>query len=284
MVPRPPRVVAVLLALALAASAGACTAGGGGTGADSPDEPGTDVPATEVEYRTGRDATLRLPEAAAPDAVVVLVPGGSWRSADPTGLHPLAQALVAEGLATLTIAYGTAGTGDHHPVPVQDLTCATAFAAERVPDVPVVLLGHSAGAHLAALAGLVPDQDAACAAPWHAADAVVGLAGPYDVERVGPVAAELFGAPRSEEPELWAEGNPLTWVDERADVPFLLVHGEDDAVVPRALTDEFAAALRAAGHEVAVVTYAVVDHLQVIDPDVVADDVVRWVAGTVLDR
>lgn len=215
---------------------------------------------------------------------MVLVPGGSWRSADPTGMHVLADDLVRDGLATLTITYGTAGTGDHHPVPVQDLTCATAFAADRVPDVPVILLGHSAGAHLAALAGLAPEQGASCDAPAHAADAVVGLAGPYDVERVGPLATQLFDASRGEEPALCAQGNPLTWVEERPDVPFLLVHGQDDDVVPRVFTDVFAAALRAAGHDVAVVTYPGVDHLQVIDPDVVADDVVRWVAGTVVER
>ncbi|NCT89954.1 prolyl oligopeptidase family serine peptidase [Cellulomonas sp. APG4] len=281
MAPRARRVVPALLALALVAGVAACT-GEGAEGGPPGDGARAEVVVAEVEYRTGRAGRLQVP--AGPDAVVVLVPGGSWRSADPAGMHVLADALGSAGLATLTVTYGTDGTGDHHPVPVQDLTCATAFAAARVPDVPVVLLGHSAGAHLAALAALAPDQGAACAAPAHDADAVVGFAGPYDVERVGPVAGALFDAPRSQEPELWADGNPLTWVSERPEVPFLLVHGEDDAVVPQALTDDFGAALHEAGHEVTVVTYPGVDHLQVIDPNVVADDVVRWVTGAVVDR
>jgi dipeptidyl aminopeptidase/acylaminoacyl peptidase len=233
-----------------------------------------------LEYRPGRSATVLRPDEA-PGAVVVLVPGGSWMSADPTGMRRLAGPLADAGLATVTITYGTWGSGDRHPVPQQDVACAVAFAATQVPGVPVVLLGHSAGAHLAALVGLVPEQGGACPHTARAADGVVGLAGPYDVVRTGGMAANLFGAGQDEDPQAWRDGNPLTWVEERPDVPFLLVHGEEDHVVPRFFSDDLGAALAGAGHRVDVVTYPGVDHLEVIEPDVVTDDVVRWVTDAV---
>ncbi|WP_024288693.1 alpha/beta fold hydrolase [Cellulomonas sp. KRMCY2] len=251
----------------------------------TPEPPGSSA-AGPTEYRDGLSATIDLPTGTEPTAVVVLVPGGGWSSADPGGLAPLAAALAEDGLAVVTITYGTSGTDAFYPTPVDDVRCAVAFAAAQVPGVPVVLVGHSAGAQLVALVGLVPEPDPAgardCAYPDHAADAVVGLAGPYDVTRTGGLARNLFGVGQDEDAELWAAGNPLTWVDERPDVPYLLVHGESDSDVPTAFTSDFAALLDDAGHDVTVELVPGADHGDIYQPGTVGELLIDWIDGTVL--
>lgn len=232
------------------------------------------------EYLDGHEATI-LPSTD-PRAVVVLVPGGGWSSADPTGLRPLAADLAEAGLAVVTVTYGTSATGDVYPRPVDDVACAAAFAAEQVPGVPVVLVGHSAGAHLVVMAGLVPDrEDPECQYPPHPADAVVGIAGPYDVARTGGIAGHLFGVPKDQDPELWRDGNPHTWVGERPDLPFLLVHGDADLLVPLFFTRDMAEALEGAGHPVTVEVLPGLGHSDIYQPEAIADLLEAWVLRTV---
>jgi len=245
------------------------------------DDGAVDAPTTRGpgEYLPGLGVSVDLP-AEAPAAVVVLVPGGSWQTADPEGWSPLAADLADNGLAAVTITYGTSSTDSYYPRPVDDVACAVAYAAEQVPGVPVVLLGHSAGAELVALVGLVPDrEDATCPYAPYAPDAVVGLAGPYDVSRVGSLAESLFGVPESDDPDLWRDGNPFTWTAERPDVPYLLVSGEADDVVPEVFTDDFAAALTEGGHDVTVEKLPGVTHMSVFTPEVVGDLLVAWITA-----
>lgn len=270
----------------IAAAAGAALllvvlAGSAACAPDAAEPDGTSSPRT-TDYRPGMPATVQLPQGPA-RAAVVLVPGGSWSTAEPAGIARLADAVLAADLAVVTVTYGTSGSGALYPVPADDVACAVSFAAAQVPDVPVVVVGHSAGGHLALLAALAPEPrvPGACPHPTHPADGVVGLAGPYDVAATG-MAENLFGVPRSEAPQVWTEGNPLTWAAERPDLPVLLLHGDDDAVVPVRFTDGAAEALRAGGHPVQVEVLPGVDHMEVIRPDVIGDLLTGWVTGTVL--
>lgn len=262
-------------------SGGATTAHGDASVAASSQRRGTTA---EGEYRPELAVTVDLPQGEAP-AVVVLVPGGGWSSADPTGLAPLAASLADAGLAVVTITYGTSGTGDYYPTPPDDVACGVAYAAAQVPGVPVVLLGHSAGAQLAALVGLVPSRgtDETCPSSPHQADAVVGLAGPYDVAATGGLAESLFGVGEDENPGMWDDGNPVVQAGERPEVPFLLVHGDADRVVPEDFTTSFADALTDAGHDVTLRILPGVDHSTVYGADVVGDLVQRWVETTVVE-
>lgn len=234
------------------------------------------------EYLPGLEASVDLP-AGDPRAVVVLVPGGGWSSADPTGLRLLVGPLTEADLAVVTITYGTSATEDFYPRPADDVACAVAYAGEQVPDVPVVLVGHSAGAHLAALVALRGGTDPECPYPAREADGVVGLAGPYDVSQAGGIAGRhLFGTRESEDADRWADGNPHTWVGERPELPFLLVHGDADAEVPMFFTDDLAVALDEAGHPVTVEVLPEVTHLTIILPGVIGDVLVGWVARAVV--
>jgi acetyl esterase/lipase len=234
----------------------------------------------DQEYMPGRAVSVDLPDGD-PTAVLVIVPGGGWQTADPAGLQPLADAFVDDGLAVVTITYGTSSTGDSYPGPVDDVRCAVAYAAATVPGVPVVLLGHSAGAQLAALAALRPDlQEETCPSPAMSADGVVGVAGPYDVSSTNGGAQRLFGVPESKDPEMWTEGNPLTWAAERPTLPVLLVHGAGDPVVAMTFTEDFADALTAGGHDVRVDVVEGADHATVLDAETLVPAVTDWIQSS----
>lgn len=228
------------------------------------------------EFLPGLPVALAVPED--PRAVLVLVPGGGWHQSDPAGFTLLGQDLAERGLAAVTITYGTADAGAYFPESLHDVACGVAYAAQQVPDVPVVVVGHSAGGHLAALVGLVPDHpdDPGCPYPPRAADAVIGLAAPYNTQALLP--RDLVGPDPA--PGVWADSDPAHFVRERPDVPFLLVHGEADTVVVPWSSTDFRIRLERGGHLVTVRRLGGVGHGGVIKAEVVGDILVDWVDAT----
>ena len=279
----------VLLA-ALAASLGTIASCTASDGSDSTDGSATAAPTAAgptptdpTAFDPAESTRLFLPGAgehvSTPVPLVVLVPGGGWISADPAGLVPLAEDLQERGTAVATVTYRTAADGAYFPLPVQDITCDVAYVAAQVGErgtevSEVVLVGHSAGAQLAALVALGQDADAECSDALVPVDRFVGIAGPYDVSQAPP-AALLFGPERSGTDQ-WAEGNPLTYADSRPQVPVLLLHGHLDAVVPIAFTEQFAAALEAGGHEVTTRYVDEADHQSIFGATMVGPLLAEW--------
>ncbi len=247
-----------------------------------PDPPDALAPPASHEYLPGLEAYPHVPEGVTTAPVVVIVPGGSWRSSGTVGYQPLAAALADKGVFAMPVRVRVADDGATWPVPVEDVLCAladgVATARERgIEPGPVVLLGHSAGAHLAAVAALTPEAfDPGCRDERVEPDAVVGLAGPYDIRRFAEPAEALIGAPLSDGDPRWAAANPVLLADRRPDVSFLLLTGGADDVVDRRFTTDFGVALDEAGHPTTVAVLEGVDHQEVYWPSVAADPVVRW--------
>lgn len=269
-------VTAAVLSAALLAS---CA----GSASDAPGAapPGTGT-STTIEYAPGLTEDLYLPAGQGRVPLVVLVPGGGWATADPTGLAGLASNLAEAGVAAAPTHLRAAQDGVTYPTPLEDVLCAVAAAADRlrsrgfVPD-PVAVLGHSSGAHLAALAVLaVDDYSPTCDLPVVRPAALVGLSGPYDISQVPEVASALLGTSPDDDPDTWAAANPVDRADLRPDVPVLLLHGEDDETVPVDFTTQFAEALDEAGHPTTVEVVPGVDHLGIFEPDVAGPPVVAW--------
>jgi acetyl esterase/lipase len=224
--------------------------------------------------------TLEFPSGASSATLIVLVPGGGWATADPTGLLPLASALAAEGAAVAAITHRAQADDAFYPVPVHDIACGVARAVAETKsagfDVDgVVLVGHSSGAHLASLVALAGiEANAGCPYEPVAADSLVGLAGPYDITRMGSLASNLFapGSPDSDR----ADANPFTHVGLRPDVDVLLVHGLDDDTVPQFFTDEFAGALTQSGHTVELIHAGGVDHHSIYSAEFAAPLIGNW--------
>lgn len=166
--------------------------------------------------------------------VVILVHGGGWYRGDRSSTEPLAELLADEGFVTINATYRTSAGG--FPDSVEDVVCATiagrTIAAEAGGTGPVILVGHSAGAHLAALAALAGDEftprDCLYEGPWEPLDGFVGLAGPYKIQNLFGTLDEWMGVTRQENPELWETAVPESYVDSHVGMPIRLIHGDSD--------------------------------------------------------
>jgi acetyl esterase/lipase len=171
-----------------------------------------------------------------------------------------------------------------YPVPVQDVACAASWTMEKAvgqgyTPSSLVVVGHSAGAHLAALATLAPGEFAGdCPATPVAPTGLVGLAGPYDLAAVERLAESFVGVPRSQAAEVWSSADPMHRAAGRPEVDVLLLHGDADRAVSSAVSREFAVALRDGGHDVTFEVLPGVDHLGLVVAAEVAGPVIaRWV-------
>lgn len=242
-------------------------------------------PASTENYLPGVAADLYRPApTAARTPVVVLIPGGAWLTADRRGLAPLAETLSGAGMFVVNATYRAATAGVRFPVPVSDIVCAVDFAADRARRAgfspgPVIVLGHSSGAHLASLAALAGAHfRKGCPYPPVRVDGFVGLAGPYNVLLLQDVAYPLFGTRAADAPDTWREGNPTTWVGERPDLAVMLAHGTADDLSPT-FTRTFAEALEAAGHKVDLRLMSGVDHQDIYQPKVIAGPLIAWITA-----
>ena len=239
-----------------------------------------------TDYLPGVAADVHLPLAAeGPVPVVLLVPGGGWQSADRRGLTPLAARLADSGMLVVNATYRVGGVDAQFPLPAQDVICAAGFAAEQarandLPAGPLVVVGHSAGGHLAALAAVAGDElSAQCPYPATAIDGLAGLAGVYDVSSSGWL-DEFFGVPQSQDPDLWRRGDPLAQVragTTPAGLEVLLLHGDADATVPIAESQTFAEALSEAGVPVQFDVLPGATHDTVYTADVAAEPLIEWI-------
>ncbi len=248
----------------------------------------------EHAYGEGPDQVgdLWLPEGAGPHPVVVLVHGGFWRAEFGRDLmDPLARDLVGRGWAAWNVEYRRVGQeGGGWPGTFDDVAAAVDHLAEL--DAPldldrVAVVGHSAGGHLAgwvAGRGNLP-ADAPGADPRVTPRAAVSQAGVLDLETAertdlgeGAV-VDLLGAALADEPERYRRASPIDLVP--TGIPVLCVHGDDDGIVPRSQSQDYAAAAVAAGDPAELLPY-VGNHFDVIDPGHGSwTDTRRWLDTTV---
>ena len=237
-------------------------------------------------YGDALELDIHAPGEIGPWPVVVTVHGGGWFIGDRQSMGSLADGLASRKAVVFNATYRTLTLGGTFPGMVDDVACAVQFARNAAaeftttPDT-VTIVGHSAGAHLASLIAFAPEtfgQDCP-EGPSQAPDALVGLAGPYDISQLGGLLTPMFGVPIGDDPELWASGNPFSWIPDSPDIPTLLLHGDADRVAPIDFSEELAAALEAEDREV---TFEVLDgrgHSDADSPRVVGDRIAAFLSG-----
>lgn len=226
------------------------------------------------------DAEVRVPGDEGPFPAVVLVHGGGWIVGDPSIMQPLATHLTDNGFLTVNTEYqlanfDTAG----FPTAVDDVACAVRYAAGH-PDSngTVAVVGHSAGAHIGALVALTGDEyGAECPHPGDGLpERFVGLAGPYDVSRLGLAVAPFFGAGPDVIPEAWEAGNPQGLTDENTALDSLIMYGELDGIVADSFAFDFFDALESSGSTSLLELVEGARHQDMDDPAFVGDLIVTW--------
>jgi acetyl esterase/lipase len=244
------------------------------------------APDQRVAY--GEDSSqygeLRLPSGSGPHPVVVLVHGGCFKAAYATtrDLAPMGDALEAKGIATWNIEYRRLGqAGGGWPGTYLDVGHAvdhlrTLARAHPLDLGRVVIVGHSAGGHLAMWAAArsrIPT-----ASPVHKPDplpvrGVIDLAGPVDMTANIPgyeglcrdsVITTLLGGTPTAVPERYAQASPIKLLP--LGIPQVLIMGEHEDFVPRPLAEAYVRAATQAGDSVRMIVIPGAGHFEIASP------------------
>lgn len=224
---------------------------------------------------------LRLPEGPGPHPVAVLLHGGCWRAEyDLEHVSHMGAALARAGVAVWTPEYRRVGDeGGGWPGTFADAASAIAALDQLAQDhgldlERVVLVGHSAGAHLALwLAGRhnLPLGHALHATGPLQVRGIVSLAGITDLRRYAAgkrgcnaaVPLLMDGTPE-EQPERYAAASPLELLPLK--VPVRLLQGAADPIVKLEQASVFAARAGAYGEDVQVELVDGAGHFDLIAP------------------
>lgn len=177
--------------------------------------------------------------------VVIFWYGGSWVRGDRGSYRFVGAALAERGYVAVVPDYRLY-PDVRFPDFLTDGAAAVAWVQkhiERFGGDPhrIVLMGHSAGAHMAASLALNDKLLAHAGARQDWICGLVGLSGPYALEANTNFLRSIFSGPYT--PNDW---QPVRFVT-RSAPPALLVHGMDDGVVSPSHTIKLRDALRAAG-------------------------------------
>lgn len=226
------------------------------------------------------DAEVSVPDGDGPFPAVVLVHGGGWVTGNPGIMRPLADYLDGEGYLTVNTRYELASLDrPAYPAAVDDVACAVRYAAAHPDsDGTVTVIGHSAGAHIGALVALTgEDYTDGCAIEGSGVpERFVGLAGPYDVSRVGLVVAPFFGGSPQTEPDAWLSGNPQLLTDANPFLDSLIMYGDRDGLVPDEFAITFHDALVDSGSSSLLEKVEGARHSQMHDPAIVGGLIAAW--------
>ncbi len=219
-----------------------------------------------ISYGAARRQKLDfyVPKNGAARAIVLFLYGGGWVSGARWYYPLLGHTLARRGL--------TCVVPDYHLYPharfpsfVEDGALAFKWVHDRADelggrDLPIFVMGHSAGAHISALMALDPSYLKAHGLSPDAIKGVIGLAGPYALNPlkwrgVKDIFAPSVDAPHSARPiKLARAGAP----------PMLLLHGARDRIAKADASVNFASALTAAGSDARAKLYPGLGHFEII--------------------
>ena len=255
---------------------------------DWPDLLGRPLPKPDqrIAYGPGENqfGELWVPLTPGPHPLVILIHGGCWRAhvATLSIMNYAADDLRRRGFAVWNIEYrGVDQAGGGYPGTFLDVAAAadalrTLAPARHLELGRVVVVGHSAGGHLAAwLAArprLSPGGPLAARDPLPIAG-VVSLGGLPDLKAdraasdaaCGPeVVDALTGPPSPSHPDVYADTSPAERLP--LGVPEAVVNGAEDPLAPPWLGQAYAQRLRAAGDPVTFVQVPETGHVELIAP------------------
>ncbi len=195
---------------------------------------------------------LFVPEKAeGPLPLIIWIHGGGWQNGSKEGCPPLRNGYTQRGYAVASINYRLSGHATF-PAQIEDAKAAIRWLRANAKHYHLDpqrfgVWGSSAGGHLVALVGTSGDVKAfevgANLDQSSRVQAVCDYYGPTDLTvfvttpgyeshaTANSPEAKLIGGAVRENKDKAARVNPITYVT-NDDPPFLIVHGDEDAIVP----------------------------------------------------
>ncbi|MFI7236468.1 alpha/beta hydrolase family protein [Streptomyces cyaneofuscatus] len=237
-----------------------------------------------IDFYAPRDGRTAAP-------LVVLLHGGAWRVPyDRAHVSPLADFLARRGFAVASVEYRRGGAeggqvpgadpvAGRWPETLDDVAAALdavpALAARELPEADVrriVVTGHSAGGHLALWAAarhVLPEGS-----PWHlpappplrgvvALAPIADFATAVELGVCGGAVTQLLGE-GGESEDRTAQADPTALLP--TGIATAIVHGEEDIVVPLAVSEAYVDAAAKSGEMVGLTLLGDVGHFPLIDP------------------
>jgi acetyl esterase/lipase len=202
-------------------------------------------------YFSGVSVTLDVWQAQTKEPVptVIYYHGGGWFFGDRTGAFPYLMPWFARGWNIINVEYRMSGAA-LAPAAVEDARCALRWVYRNAEHYHldtsrIIVTGHSAGAHLALMAGMLQDSDgldANCPADPAMGEqalkvaAIVDWYGPTDLPDIlsGPnrktYAVAWLGSQLDKDAQA-KRVSPINYVRPGLP-PILILHGDEDPTVP----------------------------------------------------
>ncbi len=199
-----------------------------------------------------------------PHPAVILIHGGGWTSFDKSTMRRLAEFLALAGFVAVPVDYRLFHDDvNRWPAQLDDVQRAVRWlransAKYNVDPDHIGAYGHSAGAQLALLLGMLDtrdNSDPALAKFSSKVEAVIDASGPTDLtadqtdDGNMKFLASFLGADFATHPEVWRDASPVFHAA-KSNAPILIIHGTRDEMVPISQAEELNDALTKAGANV----------------------------------
>ena len=186
---------------------------------------------------------LYLPKLKSRNALLIYVHGGGWTHGKKEAEYEKFKVFIENGFAVANVEYRLAYQAPA-PAAVEDVHCAIMYLLNnaknfRIDPEKIILMGGSAGAHLALMAGLQssnPVFTGDCGSGSFRVAAIISKYGPTDLLTWRPATAKesasssWLGKHRTDTAFIKSM-SPVNYVPGRK-IPVLFIHGDQDKTVP----------------------------------------------------
>lgn len=220
------------------------------------------------------DDTKAGNQSGAKHPILVMIHGGGWRNGDKTNsgvVEEKAKFFTARDYVFISINYRL--SPDYlHPAHIDDVAAAIAFVVRNATDYgadpdSLFVMGHSAGAHLAALVSVDENRLGAHQLPLSVIKGAILLDGAaYDIPESmkilppnNPLRKLYLGA-FSDDPKSWADASPITHVAKDKGIPPFLAFYTGGRVLASSIGESLIEKLKGCGVQARLIESADQSH------------------------